>query len=349
MKLLIVTQIVDEKDPGLGFFTRWIEELASKYESVEVICLREGEHHLPKNVAVHSLGKEKVEGLAGGKFLNTIRYTIRFKKYAWNLRKKYDAVFVHMNQEYILVAGPMWKFLGKRIYLWRNHYAGSIFTDIAALYCCKVFCTSKHSYTAKYKKTVFMPVGVDTKNYYPSEEVARSSRSILFLARMSPSKRPEMLIKALSILKQKGVSFTASFVGSPTDEDQEYYTGLSKMVLEYSLPNEITFTPAVPKNRAVDIFRSHEIFVNCSPSGMLDKTMFEAAACGALVFASSEDFKEQMGEDLYFNDELSLATRIEGALSLEKGQRGMLLEILNIATQKNGLHTLVGQLVKQIT
>ena len=72
-----------------------------------------------------------------------------------------------MNQEYVLIAGWLWKLLGKRTYLWRNHYAGSWLTDVAAVFCTKVFCTSKHSYTVKYKKTVLMPVGVDTERFTP--------------------------------------------------------------------------------------------------------------------------------------------------------------------------------------
>ena len=39
-KLLIVTQAVDTEEPALGFFVRWIEELAKRVESVEVICLK---------------------------------------------------------------------------------------------------------------------------------------------------------------------------------------------------------------------------------------------------------------------------------------------------------------------
>lgn len=36
MKLLIVTQVVDTEDPALGFFVRWIEELARHHSLGEV-------------------------------------------------------------------------------------------------------------------------------------------------------------------------------------------------------------------------------------------------------------------------------------------------------------------------
>ena len=59
MRLLILTQKVDINDNNLGFFHRWIEEFARHCESVIVVCLQKGEYHLPPNVKILSLGKEK--------------------------------------------------------------------------------------------------------------------------------------------------------------------------------------------------------------------------------------------------------------------------------------------------
>ena len=131
MKLLIVTQKIDKNDPILGFFHRWIEEFANHWESIEVICLYKGTYSLPENVKVHSLGKEKGE--------SRIKYIFNFYKNIFALRNKYDGVFVHMNQEYILLGGLLWRIFGKNIYMWRNHHSGSILTDIAAFFCKRVF------------------------------------------------------------------------------------------------------------------------------------------------------------------------------------------------------------------
>jgi len=333
MRLLIVTQTVDATDPVLGFFVGWIEEFSKHVEKVEVICLKEGKYALPENVRVHSLGKpsfaKATEG-AGVHFLNRIRYTWRFLSLAWRLRRNYDTVFVHMNQEYILIAGWLWRLFGKRIYMWRNHYAGSSLTGLAVVFCTKVFCTSKHSYTARYAKTVLMPVGVDTSRFAPDPHVSRVPHAILFLARIAPAKRPEMLIDALAELARRGTPFTATFVGSPLPRDAAYYASLVERVRREGLADRITFRPGVANSETPDLYRAHEIFVNTSPSGMLDKTIFEAAASGCRVLASSKDFAQMAGEDSFFDTAEQLAKRIlsHHAVPLESIVHSQSLEAL---------------------
>ena len=314
MKLLIVTQAVDTEDPVLGFFVRWIEEFAKHSEHIEVICLKEGRHALPGNVRVHSLGKEHGA-------VSRMTYAFRFLLLVWKLRHEYDAVFVHMNQEYILIAGLFWKLFKKRTYLWRNHYAGSWLTDAAALFCAKVFCTSQHSYTAKYKKTVLMPVGVDTERFSLDGRIARKPKTILFLARMAPSKRPEMVIDALAMLARDGVSFSATFVGSPLPQDEAYLEHLKERARPLSVAGRITFLPGVPNDQTPDLYRAHEVFVNASPSGMLDKTLFEAAACGALVLASSDDFREMAGDRFAFETPEGLSNALTKILAVSDAER----------------------------
>lgn len=310
-KLLFVTQVLDKNDGVLGAYHGWVSELAKHVEHITVICLYDGEHALPANVSVFSLGKEWGRAPAH-------LYALRFLFLVWKLRHTYDAVFVHMNQEYILLAGATWKLLGKRVYLWRNHYAGSFLTDIAALFCTKVFCTSKYSYTAKYTKTVFMPVGVDTSRFAESTSVVRIPRSILFFARIAPSKRPDMFIEALALLRGRGEQFRASIYGSPAPADQAYYESLQTRVRDLGLAECVQFHPGVPNREAPAIYQAHEISVNCSPSGMFDKTLFEAAVSGCFVIASSNDWKALMGDSFWFDSTAEgLASVLARALTSE--------------------------------
>lgn len=343
MKLLIVTQVVDTEDPGLGFFVRWIEEFAKQVERIEVICLKEGKHMLPVNVRVHSLGKEKG--------MSRREYVLNFYRYIWRLRHDYDVVFVHMNQEYILLAGWFWKLYRKQMYLWRNHYAGSWLTDTAALFCTKIFCTSKHSYTAKYKKTVLMPVGLDTELFFPSSRVACTSRSILFLARMAPSKRPEVLIEALGLLSIEGQNFSALFIGSPLPQDEGYYENLKEKVRKLELADRIRFLPGIPKSQAPDLYRAHEIFVNASPSGMFDKTIFEAAACGCLPLTSNQNLIGLFDEGLLFKegDSKDLKQKLVSLVGMtEEKKQVTRAELQKFVNEHHSLELLGKKLIKSL-
>ncbi len=294
MRLLICTQTVDRPDSTLGFFHRWIEELAKRCEKIIVICLKKGEFVLPSNVLVFSLGKED------GK--SKLKYLWRFYKYIWQERKNYDVVFVHMNQEYILLGGLFWKLWGKRVYLWRNHYAGSFLTDLAALFCAKVFCTSRYSYTVKYRKTVIMPVGFDTEALKDLPKVSRVPRSILVIGRLSPSKNIHLIVEALIELHQRGVSFTADFYGHTPPEAVSYRERLIDQVRELGLDKIINFHPGVPNTETRWLYATHEIVVNASPSGMLDKTMFSAMGRGCLVLVSNRDLADQIPNQFIFQE-----------------------------------------------
>lgn len=337
MNILVVTQEINTESSTLGFFHEWLRALAPHYGRVEAVCLLEGTHTLPANVHVHSLGKEKQER-------SSFVYALRFLILVWKLRHSYDVVFVHMNEEYVLLAGWLWKFLGKRIYMWRNHYAGSWKTDCAAWWCTALFCTSHHSYTAKFSKTQFMPVGVDLKQFSQVRHVPKKPNSLLFIARIAPSKRLEMFIEALGTLANRGVRFTATIVGSAIAEDCTYYDERVKQVEQLQLSDVVSFVPGVPHEETPHLFGTHEYTINCSRSGMFDKTLFEAGAAGSLTLAISEDFKEQTDPMLAFTDALTLADRVETLIRASADVKERLKTKLFEVTEQNSLDSLARML-----
>lgn len=341
MKLFVCTQTVDLDDPALGFFHGWLEMLAKQFDSLEVICLKKGRYILPSNVRVHSLGKE-----TGRK--NRFRYAARFLALCWSLRGAYDAVFVHQNQEYVLLAGGLWRLWGKRVFMWRNHYAGSPLTGIAAFFCDKVFCTSVHSYTARYKKTVLMPVGVDTDLFKFSE--ARTPHSILFLGRVAPSKRPDLLIESLGLLVKRGVRFTATLCGPVLPKDEGYFAALKRRAEELGLTKCVTFRAGVSHDAAAALYASHEIFVNLSGSGMYDKTMFEAAASGCIVIALSKDFTRHV--DAQFvpqgGNAEAIAHALEHALSAPADENMKAADSFRALAEANSLGALGASLAREM-
>ncbi len=286
MKILIITQKVDRQDPVLGFMHRWVEELAKNFEKVTVICLEKGEYDLP-GVKVLSLGKENFQFSIFNfqsifeKLIFKLIFIFRFYKYIWEERNNYDAVFVHMNQEYVLLAGDLWRLMGKRVYLWRNHGEGSWLTNIAVLLSYKVFYTSPGSYTAKFKKAVKMPVGIDTDFFKPDPNVERIPGSVLFLGRISPVKKVLEFIDWL-----ESTDYSATIAGPIPDRDKEYGEAVQHRVLHNE---KIKYMGPVNQEEALKLYQSHEIYVNKTPAGSFDKTIFEALACGMKLRVDNPD------------------------------------------------------------
>jgi glycosyltransferase involved in cell wall biosynthesis len=342
MKLLIITQKVDRNDPMLGFFHHWLEEFARHCEQMMVICLSQGDGDLPENVKVFSLGKESGQ--------SRLKYLFRFYKYIWRERKNYDAVFIHMNQEYVLLGGFFWKIFGKPIFMWRNHHAGSWLTDVAAIFCHKIFCTSKYSYTAKYPKTVLMPVGVDIDIFRPDSAVEKIPRSILFLGRVAPVKKPKVLMSALKLLRERGVDFKANFYGDALAQDYEYHEEVKRRVKDFKLESLVNFYPGVSNEQTPAIYNRHQIFVNLSSSGMYDKTIFEAAACGVLSVNCNLNLRDNWFE-LTFpeDDEVALGKKIADILSLPVVEQDRLNRVCReLVISEHSLSLLVERLFKEL-
>ena len=283
MRLLIVTQVVDTEDPVLGFFVRWIEELAKRIDHIEVVCLKLGRSDLPKNVSVHSLGKERGT-------VNRVMYAWRFLSLAWKLRSEYDAVFIHMNQEYVLIAGLLWKLLGKRVYVWRNHAKGSWKTDLSVWFSRQVFYTSPGSYVASFNNAKQMPVGIDTEYLSPAQE---PREGVLVLGRIDPVKRVGEMIDAVRIAA-KQIDITLTVVGDATYRGGHYENKMLQGIAAIPGAQKIS---SVPYDVARSFFRKAEVFLNFTPEGSFDKTIFDAMACGTLPLVTNTGLRGILPEE----------------------------------------------------
>lgn len=281
MRLLIVTQVVDKNDPVLGFFHTWITEFASRCESVEVICLLEGTHTLSKNVRVHSLGKEK--GRQG-----RMSYARSFISLVWRLRKEYDAVFVHMNAEYVVLAGLTWKLLKKRIVLWYTHGTVSMRLRAATILSDVVCTASSRSMRLATPKKRVLGHGMNMA-MFPLVSAPIGALQLMTAGRIAPVKRIEFFIDALAQLKQKGVEATLVVVGAPaTEEDTVYEKKLHAQIESLGLKDMVTFRGGNQTDVRDELARSH-VFLHASNTGSLDKAPLEALACGVSVVTVNEE------------------------------------------------------------
>jgi glycosyltransferase involved in cell wall biosynthesis/putative flippase GtrA len=342
MRLLVITQKVDIEDPVLGFFHGWIEEFSKLFRSVVVICLSKGKYELPGNVAVLSLGKEK--------WRSKLKYVFLLFYFSLRYFNRYDAVFVHMNEEYVFLVGWLWKIMGKKVYMWRNHHMGNNMTDIASVFCNKIFCTSKYSYTAKFKKTILMPVGIDLSKFNANDSCAKVGNSILFLGRVAKIKRVDIFIDALNLLKKSRLVFTADIYGDALPKDSQYLEEIKLKVKEYGLDNIVKFYKGVSNYKTPEIYNSHEIFVNLTHSGSYDKTIIEAMACGCLVVTINDNLKDKVDPILHLEkcEASLLSERLKNLLLLTKQEKQKIVSTSIRFTETQSIKNLSHELLNII-
>lgn len=337
MRLLICTQIMDKNDPiALGFFHRWVEELAKYFEHIDVICLKAGTHTLPMNVHVHSLGKE------GG--VNMCKYIFRFYRYLFVLRNSYDRVFVHMNPHYILLGGLWWRIAGIPISFWRNHAHMNLMTRIAAVFARKIFYTSPFACTSRYAHAVQMPVGIDLTRFTEKETHREGKIKVLFLGRLSPVKRAEIFIEAGKVL---GAEYEMHLYGDDPEEGGVYLQKLKNMAGE-----NIFFHSAIKNELTPDIYRAHDIYVNLTPEGSMDKTVLEAVACGVWVIVTNTSFSKVVSRYSILANAtgVGLAEKITQVASISDKEKSELTKrAIQVVAEDHSLEKLAFLLHKYIT
>ena len=312
MKLLIITQKADINDDNLGFFHRWLEKFAQKLEKLYVVCLTEGEHHLPENVEVYSLGKEKG--------YSKLRQFFRLEKFLFKNLRKVDGLFIHMCPIYSVAAYPLVKAFRKKMILWYVHKSVNWKLKLAEKCVDKIFTASKESCRLKNRKKIkIVGHGIDTEFFRPLslnfERQASNKFKILFVGRIAPVKDLETLIRAVDILiNRKNIQdVKVEIIGSPIEHyERRYHLRLIRLIKAKELVEHIKFLGGIPHREVLKFYQNSNVLLNLSPTGGMDKAVLEAMACGTPVLACNEAFLSILDNKYLFKkkDPQDLAKKI---------------------------------------
>lgn len=349
MKLLVITQKVNENDPILGFFCKWIEKFAKYFDKAEVIALEIGKYNLPVNVSLHSLGKEQGYG--------KLRCILQLA--AYSLQLKYDFVFVHMNPEYIALFGWYWKLRGKRTALWYTHKSVTWWLRVAEKFADKIFTASRESFRLPSKKVEIIGHGIDTEIFKPKsitynlqpitakrDPVRGTNYALLSVGRITPSKDLETILLAIKRLSDEDIKVTLDIVGVPVvDADFEYEKTLRELVRSLHLENNINFLGPKNYQEMPAIYTSHDLLVHTSKTGSVDKVVLESLACGTPAISSSEAFHD-LPEYLRFkeNDANDLAQKIRNFFDTKPD----ISKLIESARANNDLDKLIQRIVEHL-
>lgn len=319
MKLLVITQKVDQRDPILGFFHRWLEELAKNCDQVIVIALGVGDFNLPVNVQVLSMGKlaqgwslpaGRLGAWGGEKWWGKFLALVKFFTYLWQERHNYDKVFVHMNPIYVVLAGWYWRLSRRPIGLWYTHRQVDWKLRIAAKLATVIFTAAPESFQLKSSKVVVTGHGIDTATFACPIKVSNTGPFIIMaVGRLTRIKHLNILLEATALLKRKiSQPFIIRLVGEAvTPDDKKYVTELQSIARQSQLENLIDWRGAVSPEQMKVLYCRADLTVNLTPTGGLDKAVLESMAAGMPVLTSNQAFRDYLKP---YQDEL-LLTAIE--------------------------------------
>lgn len=352
MRVLMVTPLVDEKHPVLGFIPTWINRLAQRVDKLNVVTRGYNEEtHLPQNVSVYSVDNK-------ARKLNRMLYfdstMLRL------LLKETDVMFCHMYPSLAVRAAPYGKLFRIPVVWWRTHGSVSLKARIVYFLANKIVTASKESFRIKSRgknKIIITGHGIDTDKFKSgvSPNIKKDKINIVSIGRISPRKDYETLIKAMDILVNERGRKDLEFLivgGFPMASQEEYFEVLKKMVKELKLKDYVEFSGPVPHAEVVKYYQNCDLFVTGSQTGSIDKTVLEAMACEKPAIVCSEAFEDVFGDfssTLMFRkkDPVDLAEKITNILAMDRARYNKLcFSMREIVKKEHSVDGLMDKLIK---
>jgi glycosyltransferase involved in cell wall biosynthesis len=348
LRVLMITQKVDQDDDVLGFTHTWVNKLAERVAQLHVLALSVGRHKLHDNVTLYSMGKEQGAG--------RLRRFVKFNRVVAPLvlRHQVDLVFVHMAPLYIILAAPWTKLARVPMVLWFTHKSVNWKLKLAHWLVDRVVTASSESFRLPSDKVVVTGHGIDTEVFKPVEGPRLEQPfTVLSVGRISPIKDYETLIEAADILVNQRGQRDLRFVvvgDVGTVEQEEYAHHLRDLVKARRLETYVEFVGSVPYGRVADYYRQASAFVGTSRTGSLDKAGLEAMACGLPLLTCNEAFTNVLGD---FSDMLmfdkgnadDLAEKILDVIEIKTESRLVFERVLrDIVVQEHDIERLMNRI-----
>ena len=141
---------------------------------------------------------------------------------------------------------------------------------------------------------------------------------VFYPAKFWKHKNHIIILKALALLKSKGVVVNATFTGGAKRSNGVMYS----LVNEYQLSDQVTILGAVSFDEIIQLYRRAKLLIMPSYFESISIPIYEAfSADVAVIAASLPGIKEQCGNAVcYFDcdDEITLADNIIGLLTNEE-------------------------------
>jgi len=350
MKLLIITQGVDEHDVLLGFFVGWIQRFAERLGAVQVVAQWVGAHGLNETVRVRSLGKER----GAGRWYRQLALQRLLARILFQERSA-DVILCHMCPEYAVAAYPIARAARVPVFLWYTHGQSSRRLRLAHGMVDGVLTASRESFPFPSAKAVPTGHGIDTARFRPLEMPSNPRKILLSIGRLSPVKAQDVAIRALArLVREHGLhDVELRIVGEVPMPSQHWYgEALRRMVATEALEQHVRFVGGIPHAEVLQHIAACDAVVSASRTGSLDKAPLEGMACGRPVLVSGKAFRAEMAgfEDLLMfreDDCADLADKLSRVLRTERRQmEAIAARLSQQVRQRHDLDGLIDRLLR---
>lgn len=295
MRLVFVTQTVDEEDPVLGATVAKLKALAARCEELVVLTDRTGLYDLPANCVVSTFGAPTRIG-RGVRYLSALIPLLAS-------RRPPDALIAHMCPIYLVLAAPFTKLRRVPTILWYTHWAVHRTLRLATALADVALSVDRRSFPLDVPKVSGIGHGIDVTQFAARTELSTNGGAplrLLALGRTSPTKAFDTVIRAVARLRQEGVGLTLDIYGpSWTEEEHRHRGELQRLIEEEGVGDAVRLLDPVPRVAVPELMRSADAVVNTTlgqtAGGALDKVVYESAASAVPVIACNPHFDEFLG------------------------------------------------------
>ncbi|HEU5318707.1 MAG TPA: glycosyltransferase family 4 protein [Chloroflexota bacterium] len=281
-RIVFITQSYRPDSTILGVTRDWVRALAARGDGVDVIALDGEREREDGRVRVHDLGKRAGHG--------RLEQTARFYAALARSLPAASAVLVHMVPRYALLAAPLVKASGRRLALWYAQGGVDGPLRAATRLVDDVLTPTRDSFPLTGpdvdRRVRVTGHGVDTRRYFPDPAQPAERGRILAAGRLSPSKRYDFMIDALSRVDTSEWRLRIASGGGYARDD-EHVAALDGHIGRLGLGERVEQLGAVPYEEMPSEYRRAWLLAHTSGTGSLDKVVLEAMACETPVVSTA--------------------------------------------------------------
>jgi glycosyltransferase involved in cell wall biosynthesis len=323
MRVLMIVQLVDEREWLRAFTVDWIRALAAQVEQVDVLTLELGEARLPDNVRVRSMGKER--GYSRPRELWAYYCALAA------MVRDADVIFSHMTPRYTWLATPLAALTHTPQMLWFTHRQDSLELRLALRAARWITTATADSFPIVSPKVHVMGHGIAPHLFAPGDPPPDDPPLVLAVGRITPIKHHATLLDAAARLRDEHgappVRFAIAGTMAVPGDDAHYQHLLQRRAALGLSEVQFSFLGPLHPSELVTTYRRATVVTNLSPPGSFDKSVLEALLTATPVITPNPAFSDVLGEHRAAlmvagpEDAAGVARQIAGLLALSPAQR----------------------------